>query len=169
MTNRYFVRQELFRINFIIVLVFISFGLNGQIIQSRDVFSAGGGKSDVPTYSNFGVLGESFAGPLSKMDPYTSSSGFFNIANIINGIEKSIVNVEEILFYPNPVKSMLYFESQPEKVSGFEIINIAGEILLKSEMKAEINLSELYPGLYFISFLDNNGKCLFSDKLVVIK
>ncbi|MEX2371656.1 MAG: T9SS type A sorting domain-containing protein [Bacteroidales bacterium] len=157
---------------FIIVLTLNFFSLNllsGQHYSLLIKLSSGGGKSDASTYSNYGIIGESFFGPLSKMDSYTSSSGFFNLTKIFDGIKTTSVNVEEFLFYPNPVKSMLYFDYQPKQVSGFEIINIAGEILLKSEMKAEINLSELYPGLYFISFLDNNGKCLFSDKLVVIK
>ena len=59
--------------------------------------------------------------------------------------------ITEISDFPNPAKDYLYFNSEQR----FEIMDIQGRILLRSETAAQaVNVSHLKTGIYFIKFED---------------
>ena len=67
----------------------------------------------------------------------------------------SDVSIEDIhsykssIIFPNPAKDILYFKTEKQ----FEIFDIQGKILLKSENATNsVNISHLTAGIYFIKF-----------------
>jgi photosystem II stability/assembly factor-like uncharacterized protein len=76
---------------------------------------------------------------------------------------------KHIILYPNPVNDKLYLENI-ETVERISIFSITGSLMLDMETpssSAEINISELEEGVYFISFTDVEGGV--STKKVVKK
>ena len=73
----------------------------------------------------------------------------------------SEMTADKINIYPNPTNNVLNFSSE----TPFEIINIQGKVLLKSE-KAEksVNVSGLPAGIYFVKF--EAGKVTVTKKFV---
>lgn len=51
---------------------------------------------------------------------------------------------------PNPTAEKLYIHSTSSSLSSIELINTAGQILIKSERTNELNLSGLNAGIYFL-------------------
>ncbi len=91
--------------------------------------------------------------------PYEDKIAWYE--NGVLGIEDNIKNHFNI--YPNPTNGKLQINSNNEIVL-IEVYNLVGQKVL--ETKAEINLSNLRPGIYFVKIEDNNG---FSETHKVIK
>jgi len=65
---------------------------------------------------------------------------------------KDIHSDESSIIFPNPAKDILYFKTEKQ----FEIFDIQGKILLKSDKTANsVNINHLKAGIYFIKF-DNS-------------
>ena len=83
-------------------------------------------------------------------------NGIFYIArlNIPSGVsvkEQDNSFATQVVF-PNPATDQLYFK----KESKFEIMDIQGRVLLKSEKFVQsVNISQLESGIYFVKFEDN--------------
>lgn len=64
-------------------------------------------------------------------------------------IQSIAYNSYGAMFFPNPAKEGLYFDNK----TSFEIIDIQGKILLKSETPVKsVNIGNLVPGIYFVRF-----------------
>ena len=72
--------------------------------------------------------------------------------------------INSLLIYPNPVKDKLYIEGIYEYI---EIVDLSGKILIYSEMKESIDISNLTDGLYFIQVTNRDSKS--THKITVIK
>ena len=77
------------------------------------------------------------------------------------GISNSLPG-EQVMLYPNPVKSILNVSVQqsPEKYN-YKIYNVAGKMVLSGNMVSnpqQIDLSELNKGLYFIELQSDQNK-----------
>lgn len=72
----------------------------------------------------------------------------------------SEINALEGLFiFPNPTSSKLYFTSSNKRnYSSYVITNFTGKILKTNSIENEIDISGLATGIYYISFLMENGK-----------
>jgi hypothetical protein len=84
-----------------------------------------------------------------------SSNGNFAIARVSIPYDVSVkpnYNANNLFnVYPNPVKDNLYFMNEMK----FEIIDIKGKVLLKSENAVQsVNVSHLKAGIYLIKFED---------------
>mgnify|MGYP000424537771 CR=1 FL=1 len=58
--------------------------------------------------------------------------------------------------YPNPVKDVLYFESEINEELSYKITDLTGKVVLKGISQSEINVASLKDGAYILSF--ENGK-----------
>ncbi len=97
----------------------------------------------------------------------------------VDGFEISsstLLNIPEtldessVLFFPNPVRSKLYFEGHPNKIwKKIEIFNPSGVIVKQflNETNSYIDLSSLREGIYFIRFLSSDGYVI--KKIIKIK
>ncbi len=84
----------------------------------------------------------------------TSTGNYFDVK--VSSIDE-IANDEKIIFYPNPVNSILYFNS--EFPMDIEITNSLGIKVLKKNLNEikQINFSEYETGLYYLKVLYNNS------------
>jgi hypothetical protein len=76
------------------------------------------------------------------------------------GVEGASSNSNEIQVYPNPVQDWLMIKATGGTVFGYNIINIAGQVLRTGNKGShtQINVSELPSGTYFLKLVMANGK-----------
>ena len=61
--------------------------------------------------------------------------------------------------YPNPAINELYLTSQNVQPLSIIIYDVEGRIICTKPFKNEIDISELYSGLYFVELKNNTGNC----------
>ncbi|MFT4600360.1 MAG: choice-of-anchor B domain-containing protein [Arenicella sp.] len=71
--------------------------------------------------------------------------------------------VEEILFYPNPVSNVLIFKSG--LLGRFEIFDLEGKSIKEGVISPSISVNELSAGMYIIQLQDSEGKLIAHSKL----
>lgn len=98
---------------------------------------------------------------VSTEDCQDSKTTKITVSNKTTGIE--LIDGEEIVFYPNPTKGMLYVKYS-EAVQ-LELVNVLGRTILKSNKK-EINLRSLSKGIYNIKVY-NESKVLISTTQII--
>lgn len=89
--------------------------------------------------------------PSIPEDVYTSSSNL-NVIEVMTSIGNAIYDNTSITkVYTNPVDDVLNIEFQNKKHMNkiFEVFGLSGEVVLVSIGKSNINVSSLYPGIYF--------------------
>lgn len=90
-------------------------------------------------------------------NPYIECDGLFT------GVDARLSLSEELIFYPNPTKEIIYFESQGSlEVVNLTLIDQTGRIHLISENPKYIDLRMIADGVYLL-------KVVLSDQSVVIK
>lgn len=86
--------------------------------------------------------------------------GQFVVGNSPAGIMNKVQN-RKMKLYPNPTKGLLYFEMDEQiTISKATVINIHGQVVKEFDLndsKAELNVSALATGLYFLRLTDNSG------------
>ena len=97
---------------------------------------------------------------------YDISDNNFTIANVVAGIRKiSQNNPVGLTVWPNPFNSEFNLAAtklNSSSVTVIKIVDVLGKIILtnnylnKSELRETINLSEINPGIYFISVTNDN-------------
>jgi hypothetical protein len=96
------------------------------------------------------------------------------LTDISNGINSEQGNNSSVSIYPNPAdnnKTWLHFNNSLSKVSGFEIVNAAGQIIQPLTIiqpgvqDKEISTSRLEKGIYFIYLNSSEGTIV--KKLIV--
>jgi uncharacterized delta-60 repeat protein len=96
------------------------------------------------------------------------STGNFSIVRL-NIPHNSILSYQKsddmFTVFPNPVKDYLYFDTE----RSFEIIDILGKIVLKSEKVMQVNVNHLKAGVYFIRFEDRQARRYLKSKALVLK
>ncbi len=63
----------------------------------------------------------------------------------------------EVTIFPNPAKDFLHVQSA-EKIQSYEIINMAGQRLIKQLFKGSIDVSIFPKGYYFIKLINDKGE-----------
>ncbi|UFH31479.1 T9SS type A sorting domain-containing protein [Chryseobacterium sp. C-71] len=87
---------------------------------------------------------------------YTSATVDSSCPVTLLSIAETSDKSEQISFYPNPVKDILYFKSK-EKIVKVEIYDVAGRILKSQNINgSSINVSELSKGKYIIKIYKKN-------------
>jgi len=96
-----------------------------------------------------------------------------NTGEILNGISVSLSgmstdidnNIEsKISIYPNPAKDMLKIEGEYDQV---EIYDIFGKLIIKTNEKGLINVSELCNGIYMLNIKEENN--IITRKITINK
>lgn len=76
---------------------------------------------------------------------------------ILSTAESSVNQLEEISIYPNPAKDFLNIElPKTVKNFSFELINLPGQTILKTENESKINISGILKGAYLAKITANN-------------
>ncbi|MCX8524854.1 M28 family peptidase [Chryseobacterium formosus] len=76
---------------------------------------------------------------------------------ILSTAESSVNQLEEISIYPNPAKDFLNIElPKTVKNFSFELINLPGQTILKTENESKINISSIVKGAYLAKITANN-------------
>ncbi|HNW69304.1 MAG TPA: T9SS type A sorting domain-containing protein [Bacteroidales bacterium] len=105
---------------------------------------------------------------------HVGSSGMKGIITVQNPTNIAVNELDNnISFYPNPVKSVLYFNLNfPEtQIMQLRLLNIAGQELLGMEVKNganNIDLENLTVGLYYV-MLTSDKKHLYTTKIILLK
>ncbi|MBC8486931.1 MAG: T9SS type A sorting domain-containing protein [Bacteroidetes bacterium] len=137
--------------------------------QPAEVISVGGGESSESSYSNFGVIGETFVNRCVSGGDYDGYIGFFGGAcdsttNIRENINNQIISI-----YPNPTTNKLFIEMQNRQDVIISIFNSLGQIVYTAKIETDnktINISGLQKGLYFVEIKDLKGNIMLSEKII---
>ena len=131
-----------------------------------EVVSAGGGESTGSSYSNFGVLGETFVNHCVTGEDYLTCIGFIYASS---GLCVGIINVDnnqQIKIFPNPANLMLNIESEGIENLAVEIFNMNGKKVKSNDVKNSLLISDLPDGVYIVRIKGKNGKLLKTEKIV---
>lgn len=71
------------------------------------------------------------------------------------GAKETVAPTHGIVFFPNPVKDILYFRAQFE--SQYRITDLSGKTLLVTSSANEIDVKHLAPGAYLLQIQTGNG------------
>lgn len=80
-----------------------------------------------------------------------------------------ITNNELITIFPNPVKDVLFIKSIDSYISGLQIADEMGRIVIKYDKKFKtksVNITKLSSGMYYLHIYKENGE-KFTKKIVV--
>jgi len=68
----------------------------------------------------------------------------------------------EIGLFPNPTTGLIYFQEQ----SNVKLTNITGQVIIDQTNVNSLNLVNQPSGIYFITFIDNDGQVMQRSKIV---
>ncbi|MBC8182440.1 T9SS type A sorting domain-containing protein [candidate division KSB1 bacterium] len=137
--------------------------------QPAEVVSSGGGESSGSSYSNFGVIGETFVDFPVVGGDYETSIGFLYVASGIPVNISELSNNNPIKIFPNPTSKELFIEMQNRKDVNISIFNSFGQSVFTSRVQSEngpIDISRLRSGIYFVEIKDLKGNALLSEKII---
>ncbi|MFT6747539.1 MAG: hypothetical protein ACJAZ2_001892 [Glaciecola sp.] len=100
--------------------------------------------------------------------PFSSSGFDLDGVGVINSSSTDVVqvvNVKEVLLYPNPVLNHFSVKLE-EPVEHVKIFNFFGELVLKSSRGFNINTSALNTGMYYVVVVSSNNS--YGQKITVI-
>lgn len=138
----------------------------GEIYSTQD----GGNNWTLEYSANWGIYGPSeFLNSISffNNEPAGYVAGYPGLIKkyiFTTGIKES-VNANEINIYPNPSTGRFQIINHGAEVTNIEIYNAVGDLILKPEIKREINLSSQPPGIYFIKL--HTDKSLETKKVII--
>lgn len=127
----------------------------------KSSISSGGGSVTTGTTTIIYAIGE-VAVQETKQESIQLSEGFVGLDMAV----KNALSLNEygklynIKAYPNPVKDILNIELPDENDFDLYLYNITGEVVLKKkavDKPAQINVSELTPGIYLLSIIDRKN------------
>jgi hypothetical protein len=72
------------------------------------------------------------------------------------GINNHLAKSSDVQIFPNPVSSTIYIKTEV-RITGYEILNLAGEVVKCDKLSKAIDASSLKPGFYLIKFNTNKG------------
>ncbi|WP_291726889.1 T9SS type A sorting domain-containing protein [Bernardetia sp.] len=90
-----------------------------------------------------------------------SASDFSNDVTIqtdetVTGIEE--VQTNKIILYPNPSQDIIHYkETESLSISHIEIVDLLGNIVLKTQNTMSLDISRLKKGMYVIRFISDKG------------
>jgi len=74
--------------------------------------------------------------------------------------------LNEIKFYPNPAKDILYLHTKNQQITGFKIIDLTGKVVYKTIPQVpRVDLQNLSPGMYLVNVKTEKGS--ISKKLII--
>lgn len=120
-----------------------------------------------PQYASYDYHGNIVNDPWPT--PFASCGFDLDAVGVINqltNVSKDFFN--DFIYYPNPVKEILNITAL--KSINLEILDLTGKIFYSDyniSGHKQINLSNLYPGQYFLSIYSNNSKNIY--KLIKIE
>jgi len=82
--------------------------------------------------------------------------------------ERSMEVVKKLIVYPNPVTDICYVSltGSDSPLTNISIVDIQGKQVVRTVLtESKLNLSDLKPGLYFITLTDNNKK--YTKKIII--
>lgn len=72
----------------------------------------------------------------------------------------------KINIYPNPVTDILNINYDSAEISFLKIFSIEGKLITESEIKPQINISNLNSGTYILNFYNSKNNLLHSSKII---
>lgn len=113
---------------------------------------------------------------LYSINPNEDGSKILIIQNEVNDqaiytnnlMTVSYIDKLNFKFYPNPVKDKLTFENPNLKITSVKLRDSSGKLVLTEKIsttRAELNLSSIPTGIYFILF-EENGKTIETKKII---
>lgn len=92
-------------------------------------------------------------------------AGFMPTSADVLSVEERGTKTKEFAIYPNPAKDIINITTDEKESYSFEIINAAGQALLKTSSK-EINISKYPRGEYFINIYSGKNTLVGSKKFL---
>ena len=153
-----------------ILISALLFMFQNSVAQSfsnvSDVISSSGGESSGGSYTNFGVLAETFVNLNVIGGNYVTCIGFLQTVDTITCVGISNLDRDHRLsLFPNPTDGIIKIESSFE-VSEVTIYTILGEIVFNQQNVNKVNLVHLLPGTYIARIKDKDGKFLVVKRLI---
>ena len=136
--------------------------------QPVDIISSGAENSTIGSYSNFGVIGDSFVNQSMSNVIYDNSAGFLNSFKITVGLNKQLTHFESKVF-PNPSHNVVYIEfSQIPTGYHLQFYNNLGQLINQKEclsLTEKIDLKDIPNGIYYLKIF--NKEFSKTEKIIV--
>jgi len=68
-----------------------------------------------------------------------------------------------VQLFPNPVKDIATFSS--EEITSFELYDLMGQLMINRNSN-KLDISNLFPGIYFVIGFDKNNYALYKGKII---
>jgi len=68
-----------------------------------------------------------------------------------------------VQLFPNPVKDIATFSS--EEITYFELYDLMGQLMINRNSN-KLDISNLFPGIYFVIGFDKNNYALYKGKII---
>ena len=103
---------------------------------------------------------------IDENNQLTTLGEYYANHNPNNTLSSNNKKNDGITIYPNPSKNLIYINSNSSSFTA-SIFNLNGEILIKKNIKTQIDISELNKGVYFVKLSNETYKSF--HKLIVKK
>ncbi len=89
-------------------------------------------------------------------------AGHVRVYNQITTGISVVSALAEIGLFPNPTTGLIYFQEQ----SNVKLTNITGQVIFDQTNVNSLNISNQPSGIYFITFIDNDGQVIQRSKII---
>lgn len=84
-------------------------------------------------------------------------NGSNDVAGVVNPFDEEVdgFELEDVVVYPNPVQNLLNIKHLPE-AAAVRLMDVSGRVLIKYTEEAELDVSHLAPGMYFLRVINGD-------------
>jgi hypothetical protein len=96
----------------------------------------------------------------------------FNYANVCPAGENEYSSCGRVRIFPNPAREQIFVVAADDHACDVMLFNAMGELLssvLFRQRVAQVCVTELKPGLYVARILDDEGKMIIAEKIIVTR
>ena len=103
---------------------------------------------------------------IDENNQLTTLGEYYASHNLNNALSSKNKKNDVITIYPNPSKNLIYIDSDNSSFTA-SIFNLNGEVVLRKNIKNQIDISDLNKGIYFTELMNESNKSF--QKLIVKK
>ena len=103
---------------------------------------------------------------IDENNQLTTLGEYYASHNLNNALSSKNKKNDVITIYPNPSKNLIYIDSDNSSFTA-SIFNLNGKVVLRKNIKNQIDISDLNKGIYFTELMNESNKSF--QKLIVKK
>lgn len=116
------------------------------------------------------LLGENYNVPNNNINievVFVNVGNYIDVAVTMPAVSSlKTFNLTGVSVFPSPMSDYLFIKNQFGKNLSFELIDVNGKILIKTQLTESINVAHLDSGIYFLRIKDRDSQAFKVEKLV---